>query len=138
MLFNNEYPYTDFHELNLSWVLKETKKVIDSVKSIDGWIEQHEKEYQDLCKSYAELKKLYDDILAGDFPPSMSKVLHDWVVENSQSIIMSLIKTVFFDITPDGYFIAYIPDSWTDIIFGTSGLDTFPVGVEYGHLTLSY
>lgn len=28
-LFNHEYPYTDFHELNLDWVIKKNKEFND-------------------------------------------------------------------------------------------------------------
>ena len=33
-LFNHEYPYTDFHELNLDWVIKKVKEFND--KHADG------------------------------------------------------------------------------------------------------
>ena len=49
-----------------------------------------------------------------------------------------MVKQVYFGLTDTGYFVAYIPESWNDIIFGTSGLDDFPAGVDYGHLTLTY
>ena len=129
-LFNNEYPYTDFHELNLSWVIEKMKSLLDALHQIDGWIEEHQKEYE-------ELKKLYDDILAGHFPPEMVNALTEWTRRNTISIIGSVIKSVFFGLE-DGYFVAYIPDSWSDIIFGTTGLDDFPAGFDFGHLTLTY
>lgn len=130
-LFWNDYPYTDFHELNLSWVLEQTKKVIDSVKSIDGWIENHEKEYE-------ELKRLYDEIVSGNFPDSVKFAFEEWMQKNALDLVGELVKSVFFEITDSGYFVAYIPESWDDIIFGTTGLDDFPAGVGYGHLTLTY
>ena len=46
---------------------------------------------------------------------------------------------VFFGLTDDGYFVAYIPDGWDDIIFNTTEYDIFISGFsEYGHLVLSY
>ena len=55
-------------------------------------------------------------------------------------IIEDYIATmVFFGITDDGYFVAYIPESWDDITFNTTGLDiNLPIQPEYGHLVLSY
>lgn len=129
-LFNNEYPYTDFHELNLSWVIEKMKFLLEALQKIDGWIEEHQKEYE-------ELKKLYDDILAGKFPPKMVQSLYEWTVKHTQEIIGEAIKTVFFGLE-DGYFVAYIPDGWEEIIFGTTGLDDFPAGYDFGHLTLTY
>ena len=130
-LFTNKYPYTDFHELNLSALIEIVSDIIKHVDSLEAWKVQHEAEYE-------QLKALYDQLYNGDFPPGMYDTLHQWVVDNSFSIIETLIKMVFFGLTEDGYFVAYIPESWDDIIFGTSGLDDFPIGIEYGHLTLSY
>ena len=130
-MFNNIFPYTDFHELNLDWILAHFKEFLEQIESLNTWRSSHEEEYQ-------ELKKLYDDILAGNFPESMVNSLKKWVEVNGVELIGEMIKTVFFGITDSGYFVAYIPDSWDEIQFGTTGLDDFPAGVDYGHLTLSY
>lgn len=127
----NIYPYLNVNDLNLDWIINHFKEFIDEISSLEEWRSEHEREYE-------ELKALYDAIVSGNFPDSMKTALHDWVVANSVSIIGSLIKSVFFGINDEGYFVAYIPDSWSDIIFGTTGLDDFPAGVDYGHLTLSY
>lgn len=126
----DHFPYTNFHELNLQWILCHFTEFIKAIDDLEEWKSQHEKEYE-------ELKKLYDDISAGHFPPGMYNAMHDWVVNNSTSIIGSLIKTVFFCLE-DGYLVAYIPDSWSDLVFGTTGLDDFPSGYEFGHLTITY
>lgn len=130
-LFYNKYNYTDFHELNLSWLLKAVKQLLIEMDNMEEWKAQHEEDYE-------QLKKLYDDLMAGNFTPEMEEALYKWTVEHTVDIIGQAIKTVFFGITDDGYFVAYIPDSWSDITFGTTGLDTFPEGVDFGHLTLSY
>lgn len=130
-LFNNEYPYTDFHELNLSWVIKKVKELLDHMRQIDEWKE----EYQETVD---KLQELYDDLISGRYPPEFVRNLKNWIVENGEDIILKLIRMVFFGLTEDGYFVAYIPDSWDDITFGTSGLDDFPAGIDFGHLTLSY
>ena len=129
--FYNKYPYTDFHELNADWLISSTKEMLEIVDQLDEWKVQHEEEYQ-------ELKKLYDDLMAGNFTPEMEEALYKWCTENTVEIIGLAIKTVFFGITDDGYFVAYIPGSWNEITFGTSGLDDFPAGVDFGHLTLTY
>lgn len=130
-MFNNVFPYTDFHELNLDWILQHFKEFMDQIDSLNTWKAEHEAEYE-------ELKDLYDDIISGDFPESMIDALEEWVTRNGIDLIGNMIKTVFFGITMDGYFCAYIPENWSDITFGTTGLDDFPAGVDYGHLTLSY
>lgn len=48
MGFFDKYPYTDFHELNLDWVLNHFKDFITEIDSLNEWKAQHETEYQEL------------------------------------------------------------------------------------------
>ena len=132
MGFFNEYPYTDFHELNLDWILEKVKFLLKSVEDIEGWIETHKTEYE-------ELKSLYDDIIAGRFPDSIKEAFYTWCVNNITDLVGQLVHSVFFGLTDSGYFVAYIPESWDDIVFKTTGYDTIvQLMPEYGHLVLSY
>lgn len=127
----NLYPYLNIQDLNLDWIISHFKEFIDAINSLDEWRDSHEKEYE-------ELKKLYDDIMAGNFPPAMIDAFKEWINANIVDIVGEAIKMIIIDLTDDGYLRITIPDSWDDIIFGTTGLDTFPAGVDYGHLTLTY
>lgn len=126
----DHFPYTNFHELNLEWILKHFNEFIKAIDSLESWTVEHEKEYK-------ELKKLYDDFLAGNFTPQFLAQLEKWVTKNTVEIIGHAIKIVTFGLE-DGYLVAYIPDSWSEIVFGTTGLDDFVSGYDYGHLTLTY
>lgn len=127
----NMYPYLNVNDLNLDWIIRHFKEFIEALDELNEWRQAHEEEYK-------ELKKLYDDILAGNFPDSMVEKLREWTIKNTTEIIGAAIKMVLFDLTPDGYLRAIIPDSWSELIFGTTGLDTFPAGYDFGHLTLTY
>ena len=127
----DHFPYTNFHELNLDWLLKKYKELDAHTDQIQSWIDTHEEQYN-------ELKELVDKLYAGEFSPEFVTSLINWYKDNIIDIIGEMVKQVYFGVTDDGYFVAYIPESWNDIIFGTSGLDDFPSGVDYGHLTLSY
>ena len=130
-MFFNKFPYTDFHELNLDFLLTNYKRLLDSLSELDTWVDEHEQEYE-------ALKQMVDDLESGRWSDEFIDSLLAWYRDNIVDIIGELIKQVFFGLTDDGYFVSYIPESWDDITFGTTGLDDFPIGVDYGHLTLSY
>lgn len=127
----NQYPYINENDLNLDYLLKHIKELMARVSGLEQWRVEHEAEYQ-------QLKDLYDQIMSGNFPPSVVTAFNEWMQRNALDLVGELVKMVFFGITMDGYFVAYIPESWEDIIFGTTGLDDFPAGIDYGHLTLSF
>ena len=132
MAYNYEWPYTDPNRYNDDWLLKTVKEVYETVKNLEDWQAQHISEYE-------ELKKLYDDIMKGNFPDSIKTAFYNWMSNNAIDLVGSLVKSVFFGLTDSGYFIAYIPESWKDIIFNTTGLDIETALMpEYGHLILSY
>ena len=58
-----------------------------------------------------------------------------WITEHLEYIYNHTIKQIYFGLTDDGYFVAYIPDSWDDITFDTIMNFSSP---HYGCLTLSY
>lgn len=125
------FPYANFHNLNLDWILEHFKEFNAALDSLEEWKAEHQKEYEDL-------KKIYDNMLDGNLPEEMKAALYTWMNENAADIITNLIKMVFFGLTDTGYFVAYIPDSWDDIIFNTTGYDLDLAGYDYGHLILSY
>lgn len=45
--FFNKYPYTDFHELNLDWLLTNYQAIIDEVNQIVTWVNNHQIEYEE-------------------------------------------------------------------------------------------
>ncbi len=80
------------------------------------------------------LRKEMDEVLA--FMEKYREEAEKIIKEEIEKYIATM---VFFGITDDGYFVAYIPESWKTITFNTTGLDiTIPIQPEYGHLVLSY
>lgn len=131
-MFLNDYPYTDFHELNADFLLKHYKLLLDSLKKIDSWIDTHQKEYE-------ELQKLVDDIEAGILPDAVYDKLKVWFINNYKDILGEFIKFITFRLNDEGYLVVTIPDGLHELVFNTTGLDIFPsLQPEYGHLTLSY
>ena len=46
-MYFNKYPYTDFHELNLDWLLKEYKRLKEEIEKIKEEIKELREEETD-------------------------------------------------------------------------------------------
>lgn len=126
-----DFPHTSLYDSDLREIVAMYKKLVPAIKELKDWQSTHEKEYE-------ELKQFMDNIENGDFPNSMYEAMKMWIQRNAFDIIGEMVKMVFFGLTNDGYFIAYIPESWNDIVFGTTGLDILIADMDYGRLVLSY
>lgn len=129
-----EFPHTRTYDSDLGWLIKTVKDLLTCCDEMTAWKIEHEAEYE-------QLKALYDAIMSGNFPPSITNAFYDWMHKNALSLVGEMVKNVFFELTDDGHFVAWIPDSWSDIIFNTSDYDIILSAhpeVEFGHLILSY
>jgi hypothetical protein len=127
-----EFPHTRNYDKDLGWLIKKVGELLECCATMTDWKTDHEEAYQ-------ELKDLYDDIMAGTLPEEVQAGFNKWMRENAADIVGEMIKMVFFGLTDTGYFVAYIPESWEDIIFNTTGYDiTLALMPEFGHLVLSY
>lgn len=83
----------------------------------------------------AALKDAFEKFLNGGFDPYFQSAIEKWIASNLEFIFNTVVKQVFFGLTDDGYFVAYIPNSWDDIIFDT-GWDYSKA--DYGCLILRW
>ena len=128
-----EYPYHNLEDLNLDYVLKMIRTLIEDDETLKEWRTEHEAEYE-------QLKALYDAVMSGNFPPTIVAAFKSWMQLNAQDLVGAIIKNVFFGLSDAGYFVAYIPESWDDIVFYTLGWD-LDLGYGYmnnGRLVLYY
>lgn len=126
-----EFPHTRTYDSDLGWLIKDAKEIDDIVKNIIDWIEETQPTLDDL-------KNILNTIEAGNLPEGMKEGIRKWMEANALDLVGDFAKMVFFGINDNGYFVAYIPESWNDIIFNTTGLDITIPGIDYGHLVLSY
>ena len=85
----------------------------------------------------ADLTAVIDAIRAGKLPEDIANGIRQWIADNFNDIVGLMIKTVWFGLTDSGYFVAYIPDSWSEVMFKTTGYDyTTELQPDYGHLVL--
>lgn len=63
------------------------------------------------------------------------KQIYNWIQANMAELMSAAIKQVFFGLNDDGYFVAYIPDSWSEITFDTGQVYGRS---DYGRLILRF
>lgn len=89
------------------------------------------KDVNTVIKEYEELKKELE-------------IVQEWINNFSTDYIEKLIAEkiatmIFIEISNAGYIVYYIPDTWKDVTFNTTGLDIkIEEYNEYGRLVLSY
>lgn len=128
-----EFPHTRTYDTDLGWLIKKVNSFDETIEVLDNWISENQPKIDDF-------EKLYQMLITGDLPEGVQKGIEIWMRENAADILDDIVSLVFFGleiIDGAGYFCAYIPESWEEIIFGTSGLDDFPPDTDFGHLTLS-
>lgn len=125
-----EYPHTRTYDNDLGWLIRNVKKSEDAIAALEAWKASAEGSIQDL-------QKLLADIAAGNFPKEISDAIKNWITANFYDIVGDMAKAVWFGLTDTGYFVAYIPESWDEIVFKTTGYDyTTELQPDYGHLVL--
>lgn len=127
-----EFPHTRTYDSDLGWLIKDYHELKTEYDTLMDCCE-------DVQTRITALETLYNDIMDGDFPDSIKNAFQRWMRENALDLVGDLVHTVFFGLSDTGYFMAYIPESWNDIIFRTTGLDiTLALQPDYGHLVLVY
>lgn len=83
------------------------------------------------------LKAEFEKFKASGFEDYYETQLNAWIDAHMADIISRYVKQVFFGLTLDGYFVAYIPEgsAWEDIIFDTGAVYADD---KYGRLILNY
>lgn len=83
----------------------------------------------------ADLTNKYQELVDGGLIDTYTAQIQAWINDNMTTIMSAACKQVYFGLTSEGYFVAYVPDSWSEITFDTGavyGLDT------YGRLILRW
>lgn len=121
-VFGKAISYEDKIIALLKWILKQ------------GYVTQEQ--YDELVKQIEALRDEFDEFKTSGFEDYYEQLLREWINRNFADILTEGIKSVvFFGLTLDGYFTAYIPQSWSDIIFDTGAVYG---SEEYGRLILYY
>lgn len=104
------------------------QQLIDQYGSTDSQIQKN-------SDDIAELQELFRKFQESGFNDYYEQQVIKWISDNIAILYQQLAKQVFFGLTSDGYFCAYVPDSWSDITFDTGAV----YGTEtYGRLILRF
>lgn len=127
-----DFPHTRTYDSDLGWLIKRVSGYDETIAALDAWIAENTPRIEDLEAFKAALE-------SGILPAGVQRGIETWLLANGETIIKTIIKNVWFGLTEAGYFVAYVPESWADIIFKTTGLDVdLALEPEYGHLVLQY
>lgn len=124
-----------FYEL-----INKLKNVVNDVINKVNLLIQSNKEltikYADVLNELDKLNKKLDDFLNGYEIPTdsirweqLNTNVKEKLLQMIEQTIPQIAKFVWFGLNEDGYFVAYIPNNWTDINFSSS---------SEGELILSY
>lgn len=123
-----EFPHTRTYDSDLGWL-------IERVNSYDDTLEELNK----LIPRVELLEACCEALNSGDLPPGVAAGITKWLKDNAPELIKEMIKNVWFGLSDVGYFVAYIPESWRDVIFKTTGYDILlDIQQDFGHLVLQY
>ena len=110
-------------------------KVVDSLnKNLEASNDLNE----DVQKLYDYLKQLqeYMEYFLGEgFDGDLDSLIERYVNEHMDEIFETYVRQVYFGINQNGYFTAYIPSSWNDIVFDTGAVYSLDT---YGRLILRW
>lgn len=110
-------------------------KLADKVNEIVEIFNSEENDLTELEDAIQDLQDEFKKFKEHGFDDYYQQQVEDWINDNMEYIYTHTIKQVYFGLNEQGYFVAYIPESWRDIVFDTGmeyALDT------YGRLILRW
>ena len=129
-----EFPHTRTYDTDLGRLIEHVASYDEVITALNEWIATNTPKIEDL-------EAFKEALESGDLPEGVKNGIMVWCQENLIDLVGETIKNVFFGLTDSGNFVAYIPDSWSDITFNTNLYDYVLVDhpeIGYGHLILSY
>ncbi len=110
-------------------------KVIDKLNELITKDNEQSEVINLLAIELEALKKLFEKFQESGFDDYYREQIEQWMADNFNEFMAARIKNVFFGLTDNGHFVAYIPDDWSELVFDTGfvyGEDT------YGRLILRW
>lgn len=122
--------YWDVYSAEERW-----KTICKLLKRITDYVEYMGEAVNIDREMYNQLSALFQQFMESGFEDYYEAQLEQWIKDNAGELLSDYIKLVFFGLTPDGYFCAWIPETWDEITFDTVADYSDPL---YGRLVLLY
>ena len=115
-----------YYEL-LAKIQQKLNEVIASENNLNAW-----QEAQDEVMRLLEEK--VDDFIGGGYKDEFDRFVQEWLDANWDGYISKWAHMVFFGLTQDGHFCAYIPHDWSFVFDSVYDYDD----PNYGRLAIIY
>lgn len=109
-------------------------KVQYVVQELCAFARELDDDNKDLKASIDALAEEFERFKESGFDDYYAEQIAKWVNDNMPDILSQATKMVFFGLTTDGYFCAYIPEQWAFVFDTIIDYDSD----DYGHLTITY
>lgn len=123
-----DFPHTHFYETDLRELIAKCGSYDEVINKLNQWIEENDPKIDEILSFMKQLENGY-------IPPGLKESIYNWATDNLIPIIAKVLRNVYFGLTNDGYFCAFIPQSWNWVTFDTITDFSDPL---YGHLVLQY
>lgn len=100
-----------YYEL-LCRVVAKLNEVIELVQGSPAVVEE-------MQAAIAELQQELEDFKEHGFDDYYKEQVQAWIDDNLDNIFGYVVRQVYFGLNLEGYFVAYIPRGWSDIVFDT-------------------
>lgn len=117
----------DFYSL-LAKVVKQLNDLVTSNNMLN-------EDMKALYEFVEQLRNIMDEFMATGFDDYYKQQVIAWIDSHLTWLYTTIVKQVYFGLTLEGYFVAYIPDGWSDIVFDTGADYTLNT---YGRLILKW
>lgn len=131
LVYDNSLSYMEL----LCKVIEYLNNMINDINLLRQHADLTDKEIEALKADVEQLKIEFKKVADGEYVSLYINALAQWIDSNLQELVGRVVKYVFFGLSDDGYFVAYIPDTWDFITFDTILDQNSPL---YGHLILQW
>lgn len=136
-MYNPIIPYANYTQFtpalpefywNVYSAEQRMKHLCMELKKVISYIEYVAKEENVSKEDIEELQELFKQFQESGFDDYYREQIEQWVNDNLDSIFETYSRGVYFGLNQEGRFVAYIPESWSEIVFDTGAdytLDTY-------------